>query len=107
MTKETLKPCPAEFQAVSNNMMELHRLTEAVDNHIMQTLIPSLDPAISILKGNGMLLAEAYAAAILPLREIALVGAESRAMHYGVSEVLRKYGYELPVVLTRGPGGGR
>jgi hypothetical protein len=107
MTKETLKPCPAEFQAVSNNMMELHRLTEAVDNHVTQTLLPSLDPAVSTLKREGMLLAEAYAMAILPLREIALVSAESRAMHFGVSEVLRKYGYELPTVLTRGPGGGR
>jgi hypothetical protein len=30
---------------------------------------------------------------------------ESRAIHALMSNILRKYGYELPTVLTRGPGG--
>lgn len=106
MSKDTLKPCPTEFQNVSDNMMEVHRLTAALDAQI-ETTLASMDPAIALLQGDGMLLAEAHAKGILPLRKLALASSESRALHYGISEVLRKYGYELPVVRsTRGPGGG-
>jgi hypothetical protein len=106
MTKDFLKPCPIEFQAVSDNMMEVHRLTAALDSQIQSTLA-AMDPAIALLQGDGMLIAEAHAKGVLPLRKLALASSESRALHYGISEVLRKYGYELPVVRTRGPGGGR
>jgi hypothetical protein len=106
MTDKKLKPCPSEFQAVSDNMMEIHRLTAALDEQIQSTLA-TMEPAIALLQGDGMLIAEAHSKGILPLRKLALASSESRALHYGISEVLRKYGYELPVVRTRGPGGGR
>lgn len=106
MSKDTLKPCPIEFQNVSDNMMEVHRLTTALAAQI-DTTLAAMEPAIALLQSDGMLIAEAHAKGILPLRKLALASSESRALHYGISEVLRKYGYELPVVRTRGPGGGR
>jgi hypothetical protein len=101
-----LKPCPLEFQAVSNAMMAVHNATSAVEDAAANA-VTALEAAYPLLQADGVLLAELHATGILPMRKLALVSSESRAAHHGMSKVLQRLGYELPVVQTRGPGGGR
>ncbi len=106
MTK--LKPCPPEFQAVSDAMMALHRATAAVEA-ATNTALDALEGATPTLQADGVLIAELHATGILPLRKLGLVSSESRAAHHGMSKVLQRLGYELPTAgaTQRGPGGGR
>jgi hypothetical protein len=103
---EKLKQCPAEFQAISNTMMALHQASATMKSAVNDVLT-AIEMATPLLQRDGVLIAEIHAKAILPLRTLALVDSQTRAIHYPLSEVVKRLGYELPVVLTRGPGGGR
>jgi hypothetical protein len=103
-----LKPSPIEFQQLSNSMMALHNATLSASQAASDALA-ACGVAIPVLQsetGGKFLLGDAGEIQHR-LAMLTSVQYESRAIHGFMSNILRQYGFQLPVVLTRGPGGGR
>jgi hypothetical protein len=103
---DKLKPCPPEFQALSSAMMNWHQNTAgaAQAGRDVMTAIQSCIPILQADSKGDFLIADAGEIQ----RRVTVATSiefESRSIHSLMSNILRKYGYELPVVLTRGPGG--
>jgi hypothetical protein len=103
---DKLKQCPAEFQALSNAMMALHNSTAVVAVAASEALIAAKNCIPILIKdSHGDFLVADAGETQKRLAMLTAVEFESRAIHALMSNILRKYGYELPVILTRGPGG--
>jgi hypothetical protein len=103
---EKLKPCPPAFQALSNAMMTWHQNTAgaAQSARDVMAIIPVCIAVLQSDTKGDFLIADAGEIQ----RRVTIASAiefESRSIHALMSQILKKYGYELPVVLTRGPGG--
>jgi hypothetical protein len=103
---DKLKPCPPEFQAMSTAMMSLHSATVNVAVYANEALIAAKTCIPVLVAGtHGEFLIADAGEAQKRLAILSAVEFESRAIHSLMSNLLKKHGYELPVILTRGPGG--
>jgi hypothetical protein len=103
-----LKPVLPEFQALSNAMMALHQATENASQAALDALEAALiaTPVLTNATEGKFLRGDA-GEIMRRLSVLSSMQYESRAIHGLMSNILREYGFELPVVLTRGPGSGR